>query len=155
MAQIEIKSAFVEKWNRNGDPHPGWGMRTSEPHSRKRDDGSFETTGRTFRTVKVSRGSGIDLAEFNEGDRVRVTGREVTESREHEGKKFYDLVVWADSVELESRQPRDAVVPPSAPAGDDFTGGGYPDATGSGFRPQGAQGGGGGYGDSYSDSTPF
>lgn len=134
MAQIEIKSAFVEKWNRNGDPHPGWGMKTSEPHSRKRDDGSYETVGRTYRTVKVSRSSDIDLAEFNEGDRVRIVGREVTEAREHEGKKFYDLVVWADSVDLESRQPvtRNQAQPA---AGDAWA------------APQG--------GDGYGDETPF
>lgn len=103
MAGIEIKSAFVEKWNRNGDAHPGWGMKTSEPHRRKNQAGDWETVGRTFRTVKVSRDSGLDLTGFREGDRVRLTGREVTEVREHEGKKFYDLVVWADRVELESQ----------------------------------------------------
>jgi hypothetical protein len=31
---------------------------------------------------------------------VKVWGKEVTETREHEGKKFYDVVVWSDRVEL-------------------------------------------------------
>src|SRR5690554_6086938 len=99
MSKIEIESAFVEAWTKNEDQHPAWGMKTAEPHSRKNDDGKFETVGRTFRTVKVSRSSGIDLTQFVKGDRVQVWGREVTETREHEGKKFCGLVVWADGVE--------------------------------------------------------
>jgi single-stranded DNA-binding protein len=101
MAKIEIESAFVEAWTKNQEAHPAWGMKTAEPHSRKKEDGSgYETVGRTFRTVKVSRASGIDLTQFRKGDRVKVWGKEVTETREHEGKKFYDVVVWSDRVEL-------------------------------------------------------
>lgn len=120
MAKIEIESAFVESWTRNQDEHPAWGMKTAEPHSRKGDDGKFETVGRTFRTVKVSRNSGIDLSQFAKGDRVQVWGREVTETREHEGKKFYDLVVWADRVELAASRDGsgNASQTPPAPAGD-------------------------------------
>lgn len=99
MAKIEIESAFVEAWSKNDDQHPAWGMKTAEPHSRKNDEGTFETVGRTFRTVKVSRASGIDLTQFRKGDRVQVWGKEVTESREHDGKKYYDLIVWADRIE--------------------------------------------------------
>lgn len=101
MAKIEIESAFVEAWTKNQDEHPSWGMKTAEPHSRKKEDGSgYETVGRTFRTVKVSRSSGIDLTQFRKGDRVQVWGKEVTETREHEGKKYHDTVVWADRVEV-------------------------------------------------------
>lgn len=99
MSKIEIESAFVEPWTRNQDQHPSWGMKTSEAHRRKNDAGEWETVARTFRTVKVSRDSGIDLTQFVKGDRVQVWGREVTEVREHDGKKYYDLVVWADRVE--------------------------------------------------------
>ena len=99
MAKIEIESAFVEAWTKNTDEHPSWGMKTAEPHSRKNDDGKYETVSRTFRTIKVPRSADIDLTMFRKGDRVQVWGREVTETREHEGKKFYDLVVWADRVE--------------------------------------------------------
>ena len=99
MAKIEIESAFVEAWTKNTEDHPAWGMKTAEPHSRKNEDGKYETVGRTFRTIKVPRSTGIDLTMFRKGDRVQVWGREVTETREHEGKKFYDLVVWADRVE--------------------------------------------------------
>jgi len=100
MAKIEIESAFVEAWTKNTDEHPSWGMKTAEPHSRKNDDGKYETVGRTFRTIKVPRSTGIDLTTFRKGDRVQVWGREVTETREHEGKKYYDLIVWADRVEI-------------------------------------------------------
>lgn len=103
MAKLEIESAFVEAWTKNEDQHPAWGMKTAEPHSRKNDDGKYETVGRTFRTVKVSRASGIDLTQFAKGDRVTITGKEVTETREHDGKKYFDLVVWADRVELAQR----------------------------------------------------
>lgn len=99
MAKIEIESAFVEPWTKNQEAHPSWGMKTAEQHRRKNDAGEWETVGRTFRTVKVSRSSGIDLTQFRKGDRVQVFGKEVTETREHEGKKFYDIVVWADRVE--------------------------------------------------------
>lgn len=99
MSKIEIESAFVESWNKNTEQHPAWALKCAEPHSRKNDAGKFETVGRTFRTVKVSKASGIDLSVFQKGDRVQVWGREVTETREHEGNKYFDLVVWADRVE--------------------------------------------------------
>jgi single-stranded DNA-binding protein len=100
MSKIEIESAFVESWTKNTEHHPAWGMKTAEPHSRKNEDGKYETVGRTFRTIKVGRDAGIDLTVFRKGDRVHVWGSEVTVTREHEGKNFYDLVVWADRVEL-------------------------------------------------------
>lgn len=104
MAKLEIESAFVEAWTKNEDQHPAWGMKTAEPHSRKKENGDgYETVGRTFRTIKVSRASGIDLTQFAKGDRVTITGKEVTETREHDGKKYYDLVVWADRVEVAQR----------------------------------------------------
>ena len=121
MSKIEIESAFVEAWTKNQDEHPAWGMKTAEPHRRKNEAGQFETVGRTFRTVKVSRSSGIDLTQFRKGDRVSVVGREVTEVREHEGKKFYDLVVWADQVQV-ADGAQQSHAPVSQPA-DTWTGG--------------------------------
>jgi len=137
MATIHIESAFIEAWTKNEEQHPAWGMKTAEPHSRKNDAGKYETVGRTFRTVKVSRASGIDLTQFRKGDRVAIWGKEVTETREHEGKKFYDVVVWADRVELaESKGQQSApsaeqwAASTPANAGDTWnTPGGYNDET--------------------------
>lgn len=93
MAEIIVKSAFVDKVLVGKDG--AFGVRTSEPHSRKNDQGGYDTTGRTFRTL---RGRGIDWSQFQERDRITFHGREVTEEREHDGKKYYDLNVWVDGV---------------------------------------------------------
>lgn len=93
MAEIIVKSAFVDKVLVGKDG--AFGVRTSEPHSRKNDQGGYDTTGRTFRTL---RGRGIDWSQFQERDRIAFHGREVTEEREHDGKKYYDLNVWVDGV---------------------------------------------------------
>jgi len=139
MAKIEIESAFIEAWTKNDEQHPAWGMKTAEPHSRKNDAGKYETVGRTFRTVKVSRASGIDLTQFRKGDRVAIWGKEVTETREHEGKKFYDVVVWADRVEIAESKGQQ-----SAPAADSWAAS-TPAAAGDVWNTPG----------SYNDETPF
>lgn len=144
MAKIEIQSAFVEPWNKNQEQHPAWGMKTAEPHSKKNDSGGFDTISRTFRTVKVSRESGIDLTQFGKGARVQIWGREVTEVREHEGKKYYDLVVWADRVEvLQAAQQSQQATGQAAwhnPTPDDS---------------QGVSGDSGGFGGGFDDEKPF
>ena len=91
MAEVKIKSAFVED-------NKGFVLKIAEPHSRKDESGKYQTVARTFFDVKVSRDSGIDLSLFAKGDRVTVSGSQKTEVREHEGKKYYSLVVWADSI---------------------------------------------------------
>jgi hypothetical protein len=100
MAKLTVDSAFVEEVliGNNG----AWGLKTSEPHSKKNDQDRWETVGRTFRTLKVSRNSGITLERFNKGDRITFEGREVTESKKSAdgAKTYYDLVCWADTVEL-------------------------------------------------------
>lgn len=146
MAIIEIKSAFVEDWNKHSPEHPSWGMKTAEPHSKKREDGSgYDTVGRTFRTVKVGRDTGIDLTQFAKGQRVQVWGREVTETREHEGKKYYDLIVWADRVELaEGSQATNATQ--GASTGSDWAPSTPAASTGAGGPADGF---------AFDDSTPF
>jgi hypothetical protein len=100
MAKLIVDSAFVEEVliGTNG----AWGLKTSEPHSKKNDQDRWETVGRTFRTLKVSRNSGILLERFNKGDRITFEGREVTESKKSAdgAKTYYDLVVWLDSIEI-------------------------------------------------------
>lgn len=98
MAKIDVQFAFVEDVL-SGDKGV-WALKTSEPHSRKNDRDEWETTSRTFRTVRVGRESGIALETFAKGDRISFTGTEKTDVREHHGKKYYDLLVWADSITL-------------------------------------------------------
>lgn len=117
MARIEFE-AFVEDvlTGQSG----AFGLKTAEPHSRKDENGKWQTVARTFRSVKASRESGIDFAEFAKGDRVKIWGSEKTEVREYEGKKFYDLVVWADRVERAERgQETTTAHPASAQPADD------------------------------------
>jgi hypothetical protein len=121
MASIRVDSAFVEDVliGNNG----AWGLKTSEPHSRKNDQDKWETVGRTYRTVKVPRSSGILLETFTKGDRITFEGRELTESRKSAdgGKTFHDLVCWADSITRAGNSPQRAQEPqdePMEPYGD-------------------------------------
>ncbi|TFD80698.1 hypothetical protein E3T54_02855 [Cryobacterium sp. Sr8] len=122
MAKIEIESAFVEDWNKSTSQHPAWGMKTAEAHSKKNvETNKYETQGRTFRTVKVSRESGIDLTEYTKGDRVHVWGTESTVSREFEGKTYYELIVWADRIErAEAKGAPQQAAPAAAPPAPDL-----------------------------------
>lgn len=97
MADIKVASAFVEDVVTGRDGVP-FALRTSEPHRRKNDRDEWETTARTFRTVRASRDSGIRLTDYVKGDRIEFTGTEKTEKREKDGKTYYDLVVWVSSL---------------------------------------------------------
>jgi hypothetical protein len=112
MAKIEM-TVFVEDWSKNDSKHPDWAMKTAEPH-RKKDGDKWVTTSRTFRTVKAAYEVTIDFTRFAKGDRVVVVDHELTEVREHAGKKYYDLVVKADSVSLVEQSPAEPkpVTPP-------------------------------------------
>lgn len=96
MSKVEIASAFVEEQVGN----PTFVLKCAEPHSKKDDQGNWQTVARTFFDLKVGRESGIDLAQFGKGARIKVWGNQRTEVREHDGKKFYSLVVWADRIEV-------------------------------------------------------
>lgn len=91
MSTIQIKSAFVED-------NKGFVIKIAEPHSKKNEQGGYDTISRTFFDVKVRKDSGIDLSQFEKGQRITVEGRLVTDVREYEGKKFYTLLIWADKV---------------------------------------------------------
>lgn len=114
MGKLTVDSAFVEDVLIGNTG--AWGLKTSEPHSRKNDQDRWETVGRTFRTIKVSRNSGIQLEQFVKGDRISFEGREITESRKSAdgAKTYYDLVVWADSI-TRAGGFREAVEPEPAP----------------------------------------
>jgi len=119
MAKIEY-TAFVEDWTQNNPQHPDWAMKTAEPH-RKKDGDQWVTTARTFRTVKGGYANDqpvrIDFTQFRKGDRVVIAGTEVTEVRESNGKKYYDLVVKATSVRIAEQngqqQPQSAPYAPN------------------------------------------
>lgn len=98
MADIKF-TAFIEDTVRNQQGGV-FVLKTSETHRRKNDRDEWETTSRTYRDVKVSRESGINLDQFAKGDRVEVAGSEKTERirSTNGGKDFYPLVVWADSI---------------------------------------------------------
>ncbi|WIB25839.1 hypothetical protein [Curtobacterium sp. MCSS17_015] len=148
MAQITY-TGFVEDWTQNNPQHPEWGMKTAEPH-RKKDGEQWVTTARTFRTVKGGYENDqpvrIDFTQFRKGDRVKVTGTEVTEVRESNGKKYYDLVCKATSVEVipaqgGAQQPQSNPAPSwdSAPTSKPHTG-----TQGDAWASSG-----------YTDETPF
>lgn len=130
MAKIEIPSAFVED-------NKGFVLKIAEPHSRKDEQGKWQTVSRTFFDVKASRDSGIDLSVFEKGARVAVWGSQKTEVREHQGKKYFTLTVWADRIE--------AVGASGGAAGDGWAAGAAQGVS-DGFS--GAQGG-------FEDESPF
>jgi hypothetical protein len=118
MADIKFK-AFVEDWTKNNSQHPDWAMKTAETH-RKKDGDNWVTSSRTFRTVKAgyddnNQPLAIDFTRFAKGTQVEVIGREMTEVRDHEGKKYYDLVVKATSVVAVERDGQQNT-PTAAPA---------------------------------------
>ena len=113
MAEIRF-DGFVE--DVISGPSGPFALKVAEPHSRKDEAGKWQTIARTFRTVKASRDSGVNFGAFSKGDRVSVAGAEKTEVREYQGRKLYDLVVWADSVQARGGQSSAPVAVSSAPA---------------------------------------
>lgn len=118
MADISF-SAFVEKWNKDTEQHPDWGMRTAEAH-RKNENGEWVTVSRTYRTVRggwdkvLEKPITIDFTKFPVGSRVMVVGVEKTVAREYEGKTYYDLVVDATSVTPIAKDGQTAAPAPAA-----------------------------------------
>ena len=124
MAKIEF-TGFVDPWSASEDQHPKWGMKVVELHSKKNEKtNEWETVGRTWRTVRAAYGTEVDFTQFKKGDRVVITGVEVTLASESNGKKYYNLTVNAASVALESGMAKgpewQAIVQPgAAPASDE------------------------------------
>ena len=98
MADIKF-TAFVNDVVASGQAGV-WLLKTAESHRRENDAGEWETTARTFRDVRVAKGSTIDLNEFPRDSRIQVEGFEVTVHSERDGQDYYNLCVWADSIEL-------------------------------------------------------
>ena len=100
MAEIIVPVAFVQAWKfGEKEPNPDWGMKVVENHRKKNGD-NYETVGRTYFTVKAGFETKIDFRLFSEGDRVKIVGKQVTEEREYEGKKYRTLLIKATSIEV-------------------------------------------------------
>lgn len=101
MAEIIVSNAFVQEWKRDSnEPNPDWGMKICENHQKK-DGDKWVTIGRTYFTVKNGWEVNIDFRQFKTGDRVKVIGKQVTESRVgNDGKTYYTLTIKAQSVDL-------------------------------------------------------
>lgn len=97
MADVKF-TAFVE------DVKGDWLLDTAEPH-RKQVDGKWVTTSRTYRKVKAAYGTSQDFSTLSKGDRIDVVGKETTEVREYQGKKYFDLIVKAETVTLADKGP--------------------------------------------------
>jgi hypothetical protein len=95
MAKIEV-IAFVSDWKyQTSEPNPDWAMKINESHSKKNGD-AWEVVGHTRFTVKAAYGVSIDFKSFRSGDRVKVTGTQVTEER----GDYKNLVIKADSIKV-------------------------------------------------------
>jgi len=99
MAEI-IVIAYVSEWKREStDLHPNWAMKLTEPHYKKSGETSF-IAARTYYTVQAGWEVEIDFTKFKVGDKVKVSGKQLMESREWKGKTYNTLTIRADSVEL-------------------------------------------------------
>jgi hypothetical protein len=106
MAEIVIKSAYVQAWKRDTtEPNPDWAMKIAEPHYKKNGEEYF-VAGRTYYTVKAAYGQSINFTGFHEGDKVTIVGKMTTESREYDGKTYNTLTIAATSVEIVADQTR-------------------------------------------------
>jgi hypothetical protein len=101
MAKIEF-TGFVDEWTKNNLQHPDWAMRVVETH-RKKDGDKWITASRTYRTIKAAFDVNIDFNQFTKDDMVVITGNELTETSERDGKTYNNLVVKADSVVLAAK----------------------------------------------------
>ena len=101
MAKIEV-TGWVSDWKfqNSEEPNPEWGMKLSEAHSKKTGD-SWEVVGHTRFTVKAAYGVSIDFRQYKSGDRVKVTGTQVTEERE----QYKNLVIKAETIEVLPSRP--------------------------------------------------
>ena len=101
MAKVEFVG-FVDDVLRTRDDK-AFGLKVTENHSKKEGD-NWITVGRTYRKLKAGYVDGspvaVDFGAFKRGDRIKVTGNESTVVREYGDKKFYDLIVAVQSIEL-------------------------------------------------------
>lgn len=88
-----------------------WLLKTAETHRREGADGNWETTGRTFRDVRAIADSGIDLSDFKVDDIISVEGYEVTIPSKSGDTTYYNLTVWAHTIEKVESEKKPAAKP--------------------------------------------
>lgn len=116
MADIRF-TAFVQGHNQQRgtgkDPElrftnsgkPVLSFNTSESHSKKNNQGGYDTTGYTFRRVTVWGEDAERFQSLKDGDLIEVVGREETRSFDkQDGSKGYSLEVTADFVRVKPRK---------------------------------------------------
>jgi len=92
------------------------GVKVVERHSKKDENGDWQTVGRTFFTVWVG-----DQALPAEGDLITVVGTQKTVAEEYQGQTRYNLHVSASTVIVEkSFGPRAEAVTPRIVDEDDL-----------------------------------
>lgn len=107
MAEITA-TVFVNDWKYQTDePNPSWGMKVSESHSKK-EGTEYVKTGSTSWTVKngwdaaAGGPAKFDFTEYRSGDRLKISGVQVTETSESNGKTYKNLILKATSIEVVS-----------------------------------------------------
>jgi hypothetical protein len=107
-ATVFVNSALTSK---DGET---WLLKTAESHRRENDKGEWETTGRTFRDVKLAKDSAkdLDLADFAKEDtRIHIKGFEFTVPSERGDQTFYNLTVIATDIEIAESDPFVRILP--------------------------------------------
>lgn len=98
MADISF-TGFVDEWTKNEPNHPAWAMRVTEPH-RKKDGDKWVTVSRTRYTIKTAYGVEIDFSKIPVGSRVEIVGKLSTDVSEKDGKRYENLIVKAETVNV-------------------------------------------------------
>lgn len=122
---------------------PVFVLKVAESHRKKDESGEWVNDGKTFFDVKAGYESGIDLAQFGEGARIKVSGRQKTVSREHNGTTYYTLTVAAGRIEVVEAR------------GGGFNGGSQQSWANTPVQDSGAPSGGFGNGFTDEESQPF
>lgn len=98
MSKIAELVAYVSDWKYGTDePNPSWAMKVSEPHYKK-EGNKYVKIGSTNYTIKAAYGVDIDFTQFRQGEKVIITGTQLSEEWESNGKKGKNLIIKATSV---------------------------------------------------------
>lgn len=106
MATTTVPKAYVDEILVARESGKPWAIKTTELHYKKNGD-KYEIKGRTFRTIRAGFGAEIDFSQYEVGDQIEVAGKEETEESESNGKKYYNLIIQAEYINLVKKgEPR-------------------------------------------------